>query len=68
MKRVVVERYRDMDFSRGKRGQVIDNALLEHIQRRSTLDAVRQVGREALAPYGGTRETQVARRRKRPKR
>ena len=68
MKRVVVERYRDMDFSRGKRGQVINNALLEHIQRHSTLDAVRQVVREALAPCGGTRGTQAARSRKRPKR
>ena len=92
MKRVVAEKYRDIDFSRGKRGPVIkpepgktkisirldtsvldhfrdlvnragggnyqtliNNALLEHIQRRSTLDAVRQVVREALAPYGPAR-------------
>jgi uncharacterized protein (DUF4415 family) len=89
MKKVEAERYRDIDFSRGKRGPVIapepgktkisirlDNAvleyfralvhkagggnyqtlinyaLLEHVHRRSTLDAVRQAVREELAPYG----------------
>lgn len=102
MKRVVAERYRDIDFSRGKRGPVIkpepgkskisirlDNAVLEHfrdlvdkagggnyqtlindalleyIQRRSTLDAVRQVVREALAPYGPARRPKAARGAKR---
>jgi hypothetical protein len=30
----------------------IDDALLEHVHRRSTLDVVRQVVREELAPYG----------------
>jgi uncharacterized protein (DUF4415 family) len=92
MKKVVAERYRDIDFSRGKRGPVIspepgkrkisirldntvlkyfrsvvhkagggnyqtliNDALLEHVNRRSTLDVVRQVVREELAPYGTTR-------------
>jgi uncharacterized protein (DUF4415 family) len=31
---------------------LINDALLEHVHRRSTLDAVREVVREALAPYG----------------
>jgi uncharacterized protein (DUF4415 family) len=31
---------------------LINDALLEHIHRGSTLDAVRQVVREELAPYG----------------
>jgi uncharacterized protein (DUF4415 family) len=34
---------------------LINEALLEHVHRRSTLDVVRQVLREALAPYGTTR-------------
>jgi uncharacterized protein (DUF4415 family) len=90
MRRVVAERHRDIDFSRAKRGAVVEpepgktkisirldnaiidffreavdragggnyqtlinDALLEHIHRQSTLDAVRQVVREELAPYGG---------------
>lgn len=94
MKRVVAERYRDIDFSRGKRGPVIkpepgktkisirldnavlehfrdlvhkagggnyqtliNDALLEHIHRRSTLDAVRQVVREARAALRSARLT-----------
>jgi uncharacterized protein (DUF4415 family) len=89
MKKVVSERYRNIDFSRAKRGPVIkpepgktkisirldnavlqyfrdvvdkagggnyqtliNDALLEHVHRRSTLDVVRQVVREELAPYG----------------
>ena len=104
MKRVVAEKYRDIDFSRGKRGPVIkpepgkakisirldnavlehfrdlvheagggnyqtliNNALLEHIQRRSTLDAVRQVLREALALYRPARGTQATRNLTRPR-
>ena len=88
MKRTA-EKYRDIDFSRGKRGAVvqpepgktkisirldntvldyfralvnragggnyqtlINEALLEHVHRRSTLDAVRQVVREEFASYG----------------
>ena len=104
MKRVVAEKYRDIDFSRGKRGPVIkpepgkakisirldnavlehfrglvheagggnyqtliNDALLEHIQRRSTLDAVRQVVREALAPYRPAQGTLATRNRTRPR-
>ncbi len=92
MKRAAAEKYRDIDFSRAKRGPVvkpepgktkisirldnavldhfkgvvdnagggnyqtlINDALLAHIHRRSTLDAVRQVLREELAPYGKMR-------------
>jgi uncharacterized protein (DUF4415 family) len=89
MKKVVAEKYRNIDFSRAKRGAVvkpepgktkisirldnavleyfrtlvdtagggnyqtlINDALLEHVHRRSTLDIVRQAVREELAPYG----------------
>lgn len=89
MKRVVAEKYRNIDFSRAKRGAVvkaepgktkisirldnalleyfrglvdkagggnyqtlINDALLEHVHQHSTLDVVRQVVREELAPYG----------------
>jgi uncharacterized protein (DUF4415 family) len=106
MRKAVAERYRDVDFSRAKRGAVvkpepgktkisirldnavieyfrnvvdkagggnyqtlINDALLEHVHRRSTLDVVRQVVREELAPYGavlrsefGLRRTRSARR------
>ncbi len=92
MKRAAAEKYRDIDFSRAKRGAVvkpepgktkisirldntvieffraatlINDALLEHIHRRSTLDAVRQVVREELAPYGNTRGSTFPRQRKR---
>ena len=97
MKKVAAERYRDIDFSRARRGPVIrpepgktkisirlDNtvleyfravvdkagggnyqtlineALLEHVHRRSTLDVVRQVVREELAPYRGGRGSSSA--------
>ena len=102
MKKVVAERYREFDFSRGKRGPVIkpepgktkisirldnavlehfrdlvnkagggnyqtliNDALLEHIQRCSTLDAVRQVVRETLAPYAPARKPKATRSGKR---
>ena len=89
MKKVVAEKYRNIDFSRAKRGAVvksepgktkisirldnvvldyfrslvdtagggnyqtlINEALLEYVHRRSTLDMVRQAVREELAPYG----------------
>jgi len=92
MRKVAAEKYRDIDFSRAKRGAVvqpepgktkisirldntvieffraavdkagggnyqtlINDALLEHIHRGSTLEAVRQVVREELAPYGNAR-------------
>ena len=97
MKKVVAERYRDIDFSRAKRGAVIkpesgktkisirldnavleyfrsivdtagggnyqtliNDALLEYVHRRSTLDIVRQVVREELAPYGIDRQSNTA--------
>src|SRR5437868_2956692 len=101
MKKVVAEKYRNIDFSRAKRGPVvkpepgktkisirldntvleyfrtlvdkagggnyqtlINDALLEHVHRRSTLDVVRQVVREELAPYA----TRIASPTRRPKR
>ncbi len=102
MKKIVAEKYRDIDFSRAKRGAVvkaepgktkisirldnavleffrdavdragggnyqtlINDALLEHIHRRSTLDAVRQVVREELAPYSDARGSNFRRHRSR---
>jgi len=102
MKKVVAEKYRDIDFSRARRGAVvrveagktkisirldnavleyfrglvdkagggnyqtlINDALLEHIHRRSTLDFVRQAVREDLAPYGVLRGSNIAPRRTR---
>jgi uncharacterized protein (DUF4415 family) len=101
MKKVVAEKYRDIDFSRAKRGAVvkpepgktkisirldnavldyfrslvdkagggnyqtlINEALLEHVHRRSTLDAVRQAVREELAPYGIGRRAALQRTRR----
>jgi len=102
MKKVVAERYRNIDFSRANRGPVvrpepgktkisirldntvleyfrnlvdtagggnyqtlINDALLEHVHRRSTLDVVRQVVREALAPYGTARGSNATLQRRR---
>jgi uncharacterized protein (DUF4415 family) len=102
MRKAVADKYREIDFSRAKRGEVVkaepgktkisirlDNAvlehfrnlvdeagggnyqtlihdaLLEHIHRRSTLDVVRQVVREELAPYGSTRGSNSALQRTR---
>ena len=102
MKKVVAEKYRDIDFSRAKRGAVvkaelgktkisirldnavleyfrslvdkagggnyqtlINDALLEHVHRRSTLDIVRQAVREELAPYGISRGSDPTPRRAR---
>jgi len=99
MKKVVAEKYRDIDFSRASRGSIvkgepgktkisirldnaileyfrglvdmagggnyqtlINDALLEHIHRRSTLDLVRQVVREELAPYGISRGSNLSQR------
>src|SRR3989449_4600521 len=92
MKKVVAERYRNIDFSRAKRGPVvkpepgktkisirldntvlqyfrnlvdkagggnyqtlINDALLENVHGRSTLDVVRQVVREEPPPYATAR-------------
>ncbi len=97
MKKAVAESYRDIDFSRARRGPAVrpepgrtkisirlDNtvleyfrgvvdkagggnyqtlmneALVEYVHRRSTLDVVRQVVREALALYGGGRRPRSA--------
>jgi len=102
MKKAVAEKYRDIDFSRAKRGAVvkpepgktkisirldntvleyfrdvvdkagggnyqtlINDALLEHVHRRSTLDVVRRVVREELAPYGALRRSNSRLRRAR---
>jgi uncharacterized protein (DUF4415 family) len=96
MRKAAAERYRNIDFSRARRGAVvkpepgktkisirldntvieffrtavdkagggnyqtlINDALLEHIHRRSTLEAVRQVVREELAPYGNARRSNI---------
>ena len=97
MKKAVAESYRDIDFSRARRGPavrrapgktkisirldntvleyfrgvvdkegggnyqtLINEALLEYVHRRSTLDVVRQVVREELAPYGVGRRSNFA--------
>lgn len=97
MKKVVAEKYRDIDFSSARRGAVvrsepgktkisirldntvlqyfrdlvetegggnyqtlINDALVEHVHRRSTLDMVRQVVREELAPYRLDRQSNLA--------
>lgn len=102
MKNVVADKYRDIDFSRAKRGAVvkpepgkrkisirldnqvieyfrtlvdtlgggnyqtlINDALLEYVHRRSTLDVVRQAVREELAPYGIGRRSKPAPQQKR---
>jgi uncharacterized protein (DUF4415 family) len=65
----VLEHFKDLvDKAGGGNYQtLINDALLEHIQRRSTLDAVRQVVREALAPYGLTQGNKAKRSRRRPR-
>ena len=99
MKKIVAEKYRDIDFSRAKRGPVlkpepgktkisirldnavldhfrdlveragggnyqtlINDALVEHVHGRSTLDVVRQVVREEIAPYRVERRAKSRRR------
>ena len=56
--RGVVER-----AGRGNYQTLINEALLEYVHRRSTLDVVRQVVREELAPYGGGRGSKSAAQR-----
>ena len=105
MKKVVAERRRDIDFSRAKRGAVvqpepgktkisirldnvviehfrnlvdkagggnyqtlINDALLEYVHRRSTVDIVRQVVREELVSYGTARRSKSALQRTRSSR
>jgi uncharacterized protein (DUF4415 family) len=47
---------------------LINDALLEHIHRRSTLDVVRQVVREELGPYGAARGSSSTLQRTRSRR
>ena len=78
MKKAAAEKYRDVSFSRARRGAVVkpepgktkisirlDNAVLEHVHRRSTLDVLRQVAREELAPFGA-RQARTRRSSRRP--
>src|SRR6266542_2644485 len=50
---------------RGAAPTLINNALVEHVHRRSMLDAVREVVREELAPYGIARAASSTRRPRR---
>ena len=67
---VVIEFFRALvDRAGGGNYQTLMNdALLEHIHRRSTLDAVRQALREELAPYSAGRDSSSRLRRPRPAR
>ncbi len=55
----VLEYFRDaVDQAGGGNYQtLINDALLEHVQRRSILDVLRQVVREELAPYHAARRS-----------
>ena len=53
------------DAGGGNYQTLINNALAEHIHGRSTLDAVRQVVREEVAPYGTLRGSNSTVRRTR---
>ena len=55
----VLEYFRELvDKAGGGNYQtLINDALLEHVHRRSTLDVVRQVVREELAPYSTARKS-----------
>jgi len=44
---------------------LINDALFEHVHRRSTIDVVRQAVREGLAPYGPGRGSKIALQRTR---
>ncbi len=63
----VIEYFRNLvDKAGGGNYQtLINDALLEHVHRRSALDVVRQVVREELASYGTTPKTGSAPRRTR---
>ena len=47
---------------------LINDALLEHIHRRSTLDVVKQAVGEELAPYAARTTTRAPQRRRRARR
>jgi uncharacterized protein (DUF4415 family) len=63
----VLEHFRTMvDKAGGGNYQtLINDALLEHVHRRSMLDVVRQVVREELAPYGTAARSNSMRQRPR---
>ena len=63
----ILEYFREMvDRAGGGNYQTLMNeALLEYVHRRSTLDAIRQVVREEFAPYVAKRGTRNAARRAR---
>ena len=62
----VLDRFRLTAERSGKGYQtLINDALLEHVHRRSTLDAVRQALREELAPYGIARRATSSRQPRR---
>jgi uncharacterized protein (DUF4415 family) len=58
----VLEYFRDLvDKAGGGNYQtLINDALLEYVHRRSTLEIVREVVREELAPYAAGRRSQVS--------
>ena len=60
----VIEYFRDLvDKAGGGNYQtLINDALLEHIHRRSTVDVVRQVVREELASFGSAGATSSLKR------
>jgi uncharacterized protein (DUF4415 family) len=64
----VIEYFRNLvDKAGGGNYQtLINDALLEHLHRRSTLDAVRQVVREEIVPYEAVRRASANRRQTRP--
>jgi uncharacterized protein (DUF4415 family) len=60
----VLEYFRDLvdNAGGGNYQTLINDALLEHIHRRSTVDVVRQVVREELASFGAARATSSLKR------
>ena len=63
----VLEYFRNMvdEAGGGNYQTLINDALLEHIHRRSTLDIVRQAVRAELAPYGPARTSNPRLQRRR---
>ena len=60
---IIIEHFRSLvDKAGGGNYQtLINDALLEHVHRHSTLDVVRQVVREELASYGARRSNSALR-------
>ena len=63
----VIEYFRNLveKAGGGNYQTLINDALLEHVHRRSTLDVVRQAVREELVSYGAGRRSNPALRRTR---